>query len=145
MTACRTGILVKSQRFVECTRSAPIALLRVNMKRWFLILLTVATLAVAKTAEAQDAPDPYLTRISARHVAGAGVGHTSGYSSLDWFLPLSAESDSTMWFGDFRGLIFNDAEFGSNVGTGYRSFNRQRDRSTQQSDCGIDCRSWNRG
>ena len=104
------------------------ALLRVNMKRWFLILFTVATLAVAKTAGAQDAPDPYLTRVSARHVAGAGVGHTSGYSSLDWFLPLSAESDSTMWFGDFRGLIFNDAEFGSNVGTGYRWFVEDQNR-----------------
>ena len=93
------------------------------MKRWFLILVTLATIAAAETAEAQDAADPWMTRISARHVAGAGVGHTSGYSSLDWFLPLlPAESDSTMWFGDFRGLIFNDGEFGSNVGTGYRWF-----------------------
>ncbi len=98
--------------------------LRINMKRWFLILFTVATFAAAETAEAQDAPAPYMTRLSARHVSGEGVGHTTSYSSLDWFLPLSAESDSTMWFGDFRGLIFNDAEFGSNVGTGYRWFNR---------------------
>ena len=98
------------------------------MKRWFLILVTLATLAMAETAEAQDAADPWMTRISARHVAGAGVGHTSGYSSLDWFLPLSAESDSTMWFGDFRGLIFNDAEFGSNVGTGYRWFVEDQNR-----------------
>ncbi len=98
------------------------------MKRWFLILLTIATVAAAKTAGAQDAPDPYLTRFSARHVSGAGVGHTNSYSSLDWFLPLSAESDSTMWFGDFRGLIFNDAEFGSNVGTGYRWFAEDQNR-----------------
>ena len=98
------------------------------MKRWFLILVTLATIAAAETAEAQDAADPWMTRISARHVAGAGVGHTSGYSSLDWFLPLSAESDSTMWFGDFRGLIFNDAEFGSNVGTGYRWFVEDQNR-----------------
>lgn len=98
------------------------------MKRWFLILFTVATLAASETAEAQDAPAPYLTRISARHVAGDGVGYTSGYSSLDWFLPLSAESDSTMWFGDFRGLIFNDGEFGSNVGTGYRWFAEDQNR-----------------
>lgn len=98
------------------------------MKRWFLILLTLATVAAAETADAQDAPDPYLTRISARHVTGSGVGHTNSYSSLDWFLPLSAESDSTMWFGDFRGLIFNDAEFGSNVGTGYRWFVEDQNR-----------------
>jgi len=99
------------------------------MKRWFLIVITVATFAAAETAEAQDAPDPWMTRISARHVAGAGVGHTSGYSSLDWFLPLlPAESDSTMWFGDFRGLIFNDGEFGSNVGTGYRWFVEDQNR-----------------
>ena len=98
------------------------------MKRWFLILVTLATIAAAETAEAQDAADPWMTRLSARHVAGAGVGHTSGYSSLDWFLPLSAESDSTMWFGDFRGLIFNDAEFGSNVGTGYRWFVEDQNR-----------------
>ena len=99
------------------------------MKRWFLILVTLATIAAAETAEAQDAADPWMTRISARHVAGAGVGHTSGYSSLDWFLPLSpAESDSTMWFSDFRGLIFNDGEFGSNVGTGYRWFVEDQNR-----------------
>ena len=98
------------------------------MKHWFITLLTVATLAMAETAEAQDAADPWMTRISARHVTGAGVGHTSGYSSLDWFLPLSAESDSTMWFGDFRGLIFNDGEFGSNVGTGYRWFVEDQNR-----------------
>ena len=102
------------------------------MKRWFLILFTLATAAAAETAEAQDAPDPYLTRFSARHVAGAGVGHTNSYSSLDWFLPLSAESDSTMWFGDFRGMIFNDAEFGSNVGIGYRWFLEDENRI-----CGI--------
>jgi len=98
------------------------------MKRWFLIVVTLATIAAAETAEAQDAPAPYMTRLSARHVSGAGVGHTMGYSSLDWFLPLSAESDSTMWFGDFRGLIFNDAEFGSNVGTGYRWFVEDQNR-----------------
>jgi len=99
------------------------------MKRCFLILVTLATIATAETAKAQDAPDPWMTRISARHVAGAGVGHTMGYSSLDWFLPLlPAESDSTMWFGDFRALIFNDAEFGSNVGTGYRWFVEDQNR-----------------
>jgi hypothetical protein len=99
------------------------------MKHWFLALLTVATLAMAETAEAQYAPDPWMTRISARHVAGEGVGHTTSYSSLDWFLPLlPAESDSTMWFGDFRALIFNDADFGSNVGTGYRWFVEDQNR-----------------
>ncbi|MFN9719766.1 MAG: inverse autotransporter beta domain-containing protein, partial [Planctomycetota bacterium] len=92
------------------------------MKHWFLVLVNLATLAAAETAQSQDAPDPWMTRISARHVAGEGVGHASSYSSLDWFLPLSTESDSTMWFGDFRGLMFNDGEFGSNVGTGYRWF-----------------------
>ena len=99
------------------------------MKHSFLILVTLATIAAAENAEAQDSPDPWMTRISARHVAGEGVGHTSGYSSLDWFLPLlPAESDSTMWFGDFRALIFNDAEFGSNVGTGYRWFLEDQNR-----------------
>ena len=99
------------------------------MKRWLFLLITVATLATAKTAGAQSSPDPWMTRFSARHVAGAGVGHTSSYSSLDWFLPLlPAESDSTMWFGDFRALIFNDAEFGSNVGTGYRWFVEDQNR-----------------
>jgi hypothetical protein len=73
------------------------------MKRWLLILVTLATLAAAESAKAQGAPDPWMTRISARHVAGEGVGHTNSYSSLGWFVPLlPAESDSTMWFGDFR-------------------------------------------
>ncbi len=99
------------------------------MKRWLLILVTLATIAAAETAKAQDALDPWMTRISARHVAGEGVGHTSSYSSLDWFVPLlPAESDSTMWFGDIRALIFNDAEFGSNVGTGYRWFLEDQNR-----------------
>ncbi len=96
------------------------------MKRLLLILVTLAT---AETATAQDAPDPWMTRFSARHVAGDGVGHTTSYSSLDWFVPLlPAESDSTMWFGDFHALIFNDAECGSNVGTGYRWFLEDQDR-----------------
>ncbi|MFO0999890.1 MAG: inverse autotransporter beta domain-containing protein [Planctomycetaceae bacterium] len=99
------------------------------MKRWFLILVTLATIAAAESAKAQEAPDPWMTRISARHMAGEGVGHTTSYSSLDWFVPLlPAESDSTIWFGDIRGLIFNDAEFGSNVGTGYRWFVEDQNR-----------------
>jgi hypothetical protein len=40
------------------------------MKRWFLILVILATIAAAESAKAQDAPDPWMTRISARHVAG---------------------------------------------------------------------------
>lgn len=99
------------------------------MNRCFLILITLATIAAAETAKAQDAPDPWMTRISARHVAGEGVGHTNSYSSLDWFVPLlPAESDSTMWFGDVRGLIFNDGEFGSNMGSGYRWFVEDQNR-----------------
>jgi hypothetical protein len=100
-----------------------------KMNRCFLIFITLATIAAAETAKAQDAPDPWMTRISARHVAGEGVGHTNSYSSLDWFVPLlPAESDSTMWFGDFRGLIFNDGEFGSNMGSGYRWFVEDQNR-----------------
>ena len=99
------------------------------MNRCFQILVTLATIAAAETARAQYAPDPWMTRISARHVAGEGVGHTNSYSSLDWFVPLlPAESDSTMWFGDFRGLIFNDGEFGSNMGSGYRWFVEDQNR-----------------
>lgn len=99
------------------------------MKRWLLILVTLATIAAAESAKAQDAPDPWVTRLSARHVTGEGVGHTSSYSSLDWFVPLlPAESDSTMWFGDFRALIFNDGEFGSNMGSGYRWFVEDQNR-----------------
>jgi hypothetical protein len=99
------------------------------MKRWLLILVTLATIAAAETARAQYAPDPWMTRISARHVAGEGVGHTNSYSSLDWFVPLlPAESDSTMWFGDFHALIFNDGEFGSNMGSGYRWFVEDQNR-----------------
>jgi hypothetical protein len=33
-----------------------------------------------------------------------------------------------MWFGDFRGLIFNDGEFGSNMGSGYRWFVEDQNR-----------------
>jgi hypothetical protein len=103
--------------------------MQVKMNRCFLILITLATIAAAETAKAQDAPDPWMTRISARHVAGEGVGHTNSYSSLDWFVPLlPAESDSTMWFGDVRGLIFNDGEFGSNMGSGYRWFVEDQNR-----------------
>lgn len=99
------------------------------MKHWLFLLIIVATLAMARTAAAQSSPDPWMTRFSARHVAGAGVGHTTSYSSLDWFLPLlPAESDSTMWFGNFRGLISNTGEFGSNVGTGYRWFVEDQNR-----------------
>lgn len=79
-------------------------------------------------AMAQDGSPAWITRLSGKHVAGEGVGHTDGYTSLEWFLPLDPDSRSTMWFADIAGLIFERDSFGANIGLGYRSFVPEQNR-----------------
>jgi hypothetical protein len=101
------------------------------MKRFFSpgpALYAALLVVTAMPVVAQDAPAPWVTRFSGRTVVGDGVGHDDGFSSVDWFLPLSAEDDSTMWFGDFRALVFPHTEIGGNAGMGYRWYNFDQNR-----------------
>ena len=75
-----------------------------------------------------NAADVWMSRLSGRHLVGDGPGYRNGYTSVDWFLPLLPDGGDTMWFGDFRAILSSDAEFSSNVGTGYRWFDPERNR-----------------
>jgi len=61
-------------------------------------------------------PDPY--HIS--HTEGKGLGYSVGYTSLDLFL--SPSSKQTCWvpFADLSGHVFNDGNYASNLGLGFR-------------------------
>lgn len=84
------------------------------------VLLTAADLAAAE--------DVWMSRVSARQSIGDGLGYRGGYTSLDWFLPLLPDGEDTLWFGDFRAILSTNAEFSSNVGTGYRWYDPDTNR-----------------
>jgi hypothetical protein len=94
-----------------------------NQLRWY-VLPALCILMVTPVA-AQDA---WLSRLSARHTQGNGVGYQDGYTSVDWFLPLLANEPDSIWFGDFRAILSTDAEFSSNLGTGYRWYEPEQNR-----------------
>ncbi len=83
----------------------------------FLLLILFALLTVPTMAQ-----EPWVSRLSARHSIGPGVGYSDGFTSVDWFLPLLPDGDNSIWFGDFRTLLSTDHEFSANVGTGYRRY-----------------------
>lgn len=85
-----------------------------------------ATVFVAPVFSQEAAP--WVTRFAAKHVFSEGVGHDRGLTTLEWFLPLEQDSEIEMWFGDFRAIMFDDAEFGGNLGLGYRHYHADHDR-----------------
>jgi len=91
----------------------------------FRSLLLVAVSLVSVPALAQE---PWVSRLAARHSIGDGVGYEDGFTSVDWFLPLLPDGDNDLWFADFRGLVSNDSEFSSNVGSGYRWYTPNQNR-----------------
>ena len=88
-------------------------------------MLPALCLLIATPVVAQDV---WLSRLSARHSHGDGVGYQDGFTSVDWFLPLLANDPDSMWFGDFRAILSTDAEFSSNFGTGYRWYEPDQNR-----------------
>lgn len=98
--------------------------------RWILMSAISAGLLIASaaTVQAQNAPAPWITRFTGKHVVGEGVGHTDGFTSLEWFLPLDRNSRSTMWFADFAGLLFERNSYGANLGIGYRNYVPEQNR-----------------
>jgi hypothetical protein len=91
----------------------------------FRSLLLVAVTLVSAPALAQE---PWVSRLAVRHSMGDGVGYEDGFTSVDWFLPLLPDGDNDLWFADFRGLVSNNHEFSSNVGTGYRWYTPEQNR-----------------
>lgn len=99
------------------------------MSHRFIATLFVALCTTISAAPVfSQEPAPWTTRFTAKHVFNEGVGRDRGFSSLEWFLPLEQDSEAEMWFGDFRGLMFDDAEFGGNLGGGYRWYDADLDR-----------------
>ncbi|APZ96706.1 inverse autotransporter beta domain-containing protein [Fuerstiella marisgermanici] len=97
-------------------------------RRLKIAVMTSAIALMILQPSAGEAGSPWVSRFTGKHVFGEGVGHDEGFTSLEWFLPLEQDSESEMWFGDVRGIMFDDAEFGANVGTGYRWHNPEQDR-----------------
>jgi len=96
---------------------------KMNQLRW--CTLAVLCCVMAAPVRAQDV---WLSRLSARHTQGDGVGYQDGFTSVDWFLPLLANGPDSIWFGDFRAILSTDAEFSSNFGTGYRWYEPDQNR-----------------
>ena len=65
---------------------------------------------------------PFVTRFSGGYDGGQNVGVDTGFTTLEWFMPLSGDLENEMFFGDARFLIRDDATVGANVGVGYRWF-----------------------
>ncbi len=95
------------------------------MNRLRCYILLALCILPATTVVAQDV---WLSRLSARHTQGDGVGYQDGFTSVDWFLPLLASEPDSIWFGDFRAILSTDAEFSSNFGTGYRWYEPDQNR-----------------
>ncbi|MEQ9412160.1 MAG: inverse autotransporter beta domain-containing protein [Fuerstiella sp.] len=91
-------------------------------------LMIALLLSASAKSTAADEAAPWISRFTAKHIFGDGVGYQDGFTSLEWFLPLEQDSENEMWFGDFRGIMFDDAEFGGNLGTGYRWHDPEQDR-----------------
>lgn len=96
---------------------------KMNQLRW--CTLAVLCCVMAAPVRAQDV---WLSRLSARHTQGDGVGYQNGFTSVDWFLPLLANGPDSIWFGDFRAILSTDAESSSNFGTGYRWYEPDQNR-----------------
>jgi hypothetical protein len=58
------------------------------------------------------------SRIEMRHREAAGVGYSTGYTSLDYFL--MGEGESAEFLLDLRGHLFNNARGAGNAGLGFR-------------------------
>lgn len=101
------------------------------MNRAFLrisVVLAMLPLQSPSRVIAQEVAAPWVTRFTAKHIFNEGVGHDRGFTTLEWFLPLNQDAENEMYFGDFRGIMFDDAEFGGNLGMGFRQYHSGHDR-----------------
>lgn len=76
-----------------------------------------------------DESPTYISRLSASHRFGEGLGFTDGYTTLEWMMPTYDNWDDKILFFDGR-LIISDEDFrlGSNTGLVFRKYDSATNR-----------------
>jgi len=75
----------------------------------------------------------FMPRVGASYMAGDALGvRGGGFSSIEAWIPLQIGEAHQLMFADMRGIVDNYSRVGANIGVGYRTYNRERDRV-----CGI--------
>lgn len=87
----------------------------IRSHRRALLLVLAAFLCVSASAKAED---DFGVDGRIGHIAFPAFGRTESITHLEFFPYMTV--DHHMLFGDFRGFMSNDVEFGGNLGLGYR-------------------------
>jgi trimeric autotransporter adhesin len=82
--------------------------------------------APSPTAEAGQVGCPI--RYTLRHFAGQAPGYDTGVTRFELFVPLAEYDGSNLLFCDLQPMIYNDGNWGSNLGLGYRWYSPAFDR-----------------
>ncbi len=67
-------------------------------------------------------------RYTLRHFAGQAPGYDTGVTRFELFVPLAEYDGSSLLFCDLQPMIYNDGNWGSNLGLGFRWYNPAFDR-----------------
>ncbi len=67
-------------------------------------------------------------RYMLRHFAGQAPGYDTGVTRFELFVPLAEFDGSNLLFCDLQPMIYNDGNWGSNLGLGYRWYSPACDR-----------------
>ncbi|MCU0871842.1 MAG: right-handed parallel beta-helix repeat-containing protein [Pirellulaceae bacterium] len=78
------------------------------------------------TAESEQVGCPI--RYTLRHFAGQAPGYDTGVTRFELFVPLAEYDGSNLLFCDLQPMLYNDGNWGSNLGLGYRWYSPAFDR-----------------
>jgi len=67
-------------------------------------------------------------RYTLRHFAGEAPGYDQGVTRFELFIPLAEYNGSNLLFCDLQPMVYNDGNWGSNLGLGYRWYSPTVDR-----------------
>jgi hypothetical protein len=71
----------------------------------------------------------FMPRVGVTYLAGEALGvRGDGFSAIEAWIPLQIGEAHQLMFADMRGIVDNYSRVGANIGVGYRSYNRERDR-----------------
>ena len=82
--------------------------------------------APSMTAESEQVGCPI--RYTLRHFAGQAPGYDTGVTRFELFVPLAEYDGSNLLFCDLQPMLYNDGNWGSNLGLGYRWYSPAFDR-----------------
>lgn len=105
---------------------------------WFVLWFAACSLprAAAQDAYPYGVPPPAAEsaqvgcpiRYTLRHFGGEAPGYELGVTRLELFIPLAEYNGSNLLFCDLQPLIYDDGNWGSNLGVGYRWYSPTVDR-----------------